>query len=291
VAYGYGYDFPEYVSAAERRRRAARKLKELAKKGLDPRPVRIEGRHIATTFWGKAWCDHLESHADLASRLPRGRTYARNGSVVDLKIARGEVRALVSGTDFYDVTVRIRPLEPARWKTVRRSCAGQIATVVELLSGTLSSAVMEVLCHRDDGLFPATRELEMTCSCPDAAWLCKHLAAVLYGVGARLDQAPELLFTLRGVEVAELVAEAGDAGALAGAAAGDAAIPDQHLADIFGIELESARPPPSPRKAKVNVRVKAKTKAKAPTKRATASAGRRKLKPASRSRRAAGARR
>ena len=212
MAYGYYGGFPEYVPVAERRKRAARKLAQLRKKGHDPKPVQIDGRAIATTFWGKAWCDHLESHADLANRLPRGRTYVRNGSVIDLQIAEGEVRALVSGSEIYEVKVRIQPLAAARWKAVRRECAGQIGTVVELLAGKFSSAVMEVLCHRQKGLFPGTRELAMSCSCPDGAWLCKHLAAVLYGVGARLDHAPELLFTLRGVDGAELVAAAGRGG-------------------------------------------------------------------------------
>ena len=243
MAYGY-YDggFPEYVPVAERRKRAARKLAQLRKKGHEPRPVEIDGRAIAKTFWGKAWCDHLESHANLANRLPRGRTYVRNGSVIDLHIAEGEVRALVSGSDFYEVKVRIQPLAAARWKAVRSECAGQISTLVELLAGTFSSGVMEVLCHRQKGLFPATRELAMSCSCPDGAWLCKHLAAVLYGVGARLDHAPELLFTLRGVDGAELVAAAGRAGALASAAPTDGAIGEEHLAEIFGIDLETPVP-------------------------------------------------
>jgi uncharacterized Zn finger protein len=243
VAYGYyNGGFPEYVPVAERRKRAARKLTQLRKKGHEPQPVEIDGRAIATTFWGKAWCDHLESHADLANRLPRGRTYVRNGSVIDLQIAKGEVRALVSGSEIYEAKVRIQPLAAARWKVVRRECAGQIGTVVELLAGKLSSAVMEVLCDRQKGLFPATREIAMSCSCPDGAWLCKHLASVLYAVGARLDHAPELLFTLRGVDGAELVAAAGKAEALANAAPADGAIGKEQLAEIFGIEMDTAAP-------------------------------------------------
>jgi uncharacterized Zn finger protein len=243
VAYGFYGGFPEYVPVAERRRRAARKLAQLRKKGHEPKPVRVEGRVIATTFWGKAWCDHLESHADLANRLPRGRTYVRNGSVIDLQIAEGEVRALVSGTEIYEVDVRIERLPAPRWKAVRRECGGQIGTVVELLAGRFSSAVMEVLCHRQKGLFPGTGELTMRCSCPDGAWLCKHLAAVLYGVGARLDHAPELLFTLRGVDGEELVAAAGKAGALASGARAAGAIAAERLSEIFGIELDAGSPP------------------------------------------------
>lgn len=244
--HGFGGGFPPYVSAAERRRRATRALARLRKQGRAPQPVVIEGRAIASTFWGKAWCEHIEGHADLASRLPRGRTYARNGSVLDLAISTGEVRAVVSGTEVYEASVRVAPLAPARWKKVRAACAGRIATVVELLAGRLSSAVMEVLCHRTEGLFPATRELTMRCSCPDGAWLCKHLAAVLYGIGARLDHAPELLFTLRGVEVAALAAEAGKVGALAGKPAGGARLAREELADVFGIELEGGPVAPPP---------------------------------------------
>jgi uncharacterized Zn finger protein len=246
MAYGGFYygSFPAYVSVAERRKRAARKLAQLRKRGHEPAPIVLEPRGaIARTFWGKAWCDHLESYADYASRLPRGRTYVRNGSVIDLRIAKGEVRALVSGSEIYDVTIAVAPLAAARWKAVRKECAGQICTVVELLSGKLSSAVMEKLCHRERGLFPGAKQIELRCSCPDGAWLCKHLAAVLYGVGARLDEAPELLFTLRGVDGAELVAAAGDAGALvAPSDAGQGAIGGD-LADIFGIELEAAAAP------------------------------------------------
>lgn len=253
MAYGYYGGFPEYVPVAERRRRAARKLAQLRKKGHDPKPVEIDGRVIAKTFWGKAWCDHLESHADLANRLPRGRTYVRNGSVIDLGIAEGEVRALVSGSEIYEVKVRIQPLAASRWKAVRRECAGQIGTVVELLAGRFSSAVMEVLCHRQKGLFPGTREIAMSCSCPDGAWLCKHLAAVLYGVGARLDHAPELLFTLRGVDGAELVAAAGKGGALASAPR-DGAIGDEHLSEIFGIELDVTSSKPASRSSRGSAR-------------------------------------
>jgi len=246
MAYGSYYgEFPAYVSVAERRKRAARKLAQLRRQGHEPAPIVLEPRGaIASTFWGKAWCENLETYADYASRLPRGRTYVRNGSVIDLQIAKGEVRAVVSGSEIYDVTIAVARLAAARWKAVRKECAGQIGTVVELLSGKLSTAVMEKLCHRERGLFPSGKQIEMRCSCPDGAWLCKHLAAVLYGVGARLDEAPELLFTLRGVDGAELVAAAGDSGALmAVPGAGQGAIASGDLADIFGIELESAAAP------------------------------------------------
>jgi uncharacterized Zn finger protein len=231
-----GDAFPEYVSAAERRARAAVQLRALERQGLRPSPIRIAGREIAITFWGKAWCAHLEGLADFQSRLPRGRSYVRGGAVLHLALSRGEVRARVAGTDLYEVEIGVAPLPAPRWKEVRRACAGQIATAVELLSGKLSSAVMGVLCDPERGLFPRTEELDLHCSCPDGAWLCKHLAAVLYGVGARLDEAPELLFTLRGVPQGDLLADASAIGSRANAAPASR-FSDAELSEIFGIEL------------------------------------------------------
>ncbi len=237
-----GEPYPEYVSAAERRLRAERHREELAREDVAPRPVEVEGREIATTFWGKAWCAHIAALADLATRLPRGRSYVRGGAVVHLELSRGAVRARVSGTELYRVEIGVAPLAAARWRAVRRACAGRIATAVELLSGRLSAAVMAVLCDPGRGIFPRSDELELSCSCPDGARLCKHLAAVLYGVGARLDRAPELLFALRGVELDELVAAAGQAGARAGGGAPAAPFSDAELEELFGIELAAAEP-------------------------------------------------
>jgi uncharacterized Zn finger protein len=255
VAYDDDDGFPAYVSAAERRKLAARALARLRKQGKDPQPLCVATRELVTTFWGKAWAEHLASYADYASRLPRGRSYLRNGSVLDLRIAKGEVRALVSGSAVYEVTVAIEPLPAARWAAVRKRCAGQIATVVELLSGKLSGAVMEVLCDRERGLFPGHAEIELGCSCPDGARLCKHLAAVLYGVGARFDASPELLFTLRGVDGADLVADAGRAEGIAGArprAKGSAKqLAGADLAGLFGIEIEGSTEAPGKRPKRI----------------------------------------
>ena len=166
----------------------------------------IEGRRIATTFWGQAWCDNLESYHDFENRLPRGRTYVRNGSVIDLKISPLKVRAMVSGSSIYKVSVGIAAVPKARWRAVCRDCAGGIDTLVELLQGRFSKAVMERLCRQDKGLFPRPSEIDFSCSCPDYASMCKHVAAVLYGIGSRLDERPELLFHLRAVDENDLVA-------------------------------------------------------------------------------------
>jgi uncharacterized Zn finger protein len=203
------YEWRAYVPVTERRRKAEMKLAKLKKKGQSVDPVRIEGRTIAKSFWGKCWCTNLERYSDFANRLPRGRTYVRNGSVVDLQIAKGRVSAFVSGSELYTVTIDVAPVPAARWKAVCKDCAGSINSLVELLQGRLSKGVMDRVCREGDGLFPAPGEIELSCSCPDWADMCKHVAAVLYGIGARLDDKPELLFALRGVDKSELLASAG----------------------------------------------------------------------------------
>ncbi|HSZ56913.1 MAG TPA: hypothetical protein VK797_14700 [Tepidisphaeraceae bacterium] len=233
--------FRPYVSVAKRRANAMREVKRLAKKGRKIEPVEIEGRTIASSFWGEAWCDNLESYSDFSNRLPRGRTYVRNGSVVDLQIEPGKVTSLVSGSDLYRISIKIKPLASGRWKELQSRCAGQIGSLVELLQGKLSSSVMQIVTARDGGLFPKPAEIEMSCSCPDWAGMCKHVAATLYGVGNRLDHQPELLFKLRQVDHLELIAQATMPTPKAGARK-TRRIADEKLADVFGIELESPLP-------------------------------------------------
>jgi uncharacterized Zn finger protein len=199
-----------YVPVAERRRSAEREMAKLQKKGAMVSPVKIEGRKIAATFWGLAWCDNLESYHDYENRLPRGRTYVRNGSVIDLQIAAGEVNALVSGSSIYKVKITIGQVAKAHWKSICADCSGGIDSLVELLRGRFSKGVMERICRQGAGLFPKPSEVRFSCSCPDYASMCKHVAAVLYGVGARLDAKPELLFRLRAVNENDLVANIGD---------------------------------------------------------------------------------
>jgi uncharacterized Zn finger protein len=232
------HEFPPYVSAAERRRRVAREVARRRKKGLAVEPVSIEGRAIARTFWGKAWCEHLEGYSDFANRLPRGRTYVRNGSVLHLGIVPGRIQALVQGSDLYEVTVSVTPLSRPRWKSVVSACAGQIDSLVELLRGKLSRAVMQVVTDRDKGLFPPPAHIQMECSCPDSARMCKHVAAVLYGIGARLDGQPELLFTLRKVDHLELLS-AGPSAPAAAQRSGTRVIAQSDLGSLFGIEIEA----------------------------------------------------
>jgi uncharacterized Zn finger protein len=234
----YFDEWKPYVSIAERRRKAERELAKLRSKGRVISPVEVIGRAIAKTFWGHAWCQNLQRYSDYASRLPRGRTYLRNGSVVDLQVAPGEVSALVSGSEMYTVKVTVSPLPKARWSAICKDCAGAIDSLVELLQGRFSKGVMERICQEKTGLFPSPGEIELACSCPDWASMCKHVAAVLYGIGARLDQKPELLFRLRRVDEGDLIVQAGRGVPLAtkGPAA-EKVLEDTGLAELFGIEI------------------------------------------------------
>lgn len=261
-----------YVPVARRRAQAQRVAQKAAKAGQSLSPVAVQGRSIARTFWGKAWCDHLESFSDFENRLPRGRTYVRNGSVIDLQIASGKIVAQVMGSELYRIEIGIAPLPAARWRALVADCTGSIATLVELLQGRLSQAVMARLCERKTGMFPAPGEIKLGCSCPDWAQMCKHVAAVLYGVGARLDEKPELLFVLRQVDANDLLTA--QAAVLSTPKKKPARVlDDAALADVFGIDLAVAQEPAAPaRREKKAVVEKAMAPAakKAPAKKTAA---------------------
>ncbi|MBI3148205.1 MAG: SWIM zinc finger family protein [Betaproteobacteria bacterium] len=244
----WGYWKP-YVPVVERRAKAAKEVAKAKKSGQKMRPVLIEGRTIARTFWGKAWCDNLEAYSDYENRLPRGRTYVRNGSVIDLAIEPGKIKARVVGSAIYQIEIGIAAVPNAHWKSLAKECTGSIASLVELLQGKLSKAVMERICRPRSGLFPAPQDIRLDCSCPDWAIMCKHVAAVLYGVGARLDQQPELLFTLRQVDAGDLVPEATELRVTAKKAPPKGKVLDDALlADVFGIDIAAADPLPATKK-------------------------------------------
>lgn len=231
------WQWKPYVTVAQRRAKAAREMEKLRKKGACIHPIVIEGRTIARSFWGKGWCEHLESFSDYENRLPRGRTYVRNGSVCHLDVQAGRIEAMVSGSELYRVKIDIEALQKAKWQHIKKTCSGQIGSLIELLQGKLSDQVMEIVTQRQEGLFPLPHEIKLGCSCPDHAVMCKHVAAVLYGVGNLLDAEPALLFTLRCVDPQELIT----AGVTLPRQAADseASLSDDAVADIFGIELDA----------------------------------------------------
>ena len=237
------YSFKPYVPVAQRRRNAEKAAKKMAGQGHALAPVRIEGRKIASTFWGKAWCANLESYSDYANRLPRGRTYVRNGSVIDLQITGGKIEALVQGSDLYKIALHITALPPRRWAEFTKACAGKVTNLLDLLQGRLSKEILTDITARSTGIFPAPAEIKLGCSCPDWADMCKHVAAVLYGVGARLDTKPELFFTLRGVDMQDLISAASASATAPVGPAADDALAGADLGEIFGVEIESAPGP------------------------------------------------
>jgi uncharacterized Zn finger protein len=236
------WGFRPYVNAAEKRRRAKKAATALQKKGRKLNPVQVNGKTISRSFWGKAWCENLESYSDYANRLPRGRSYLRNGSVVDFRIVPGEIRALVFGSDLYRVTIKVQPVQKAAWKALKTDCAGRVGSLMDLLQGKLSGQVMEIITRRETGLFPRPAEIGLSCSCPDWAGMCKHVAATLYAVGARLDESPELLFVLRGADHLELLTEATKSvtTCVSRSTEGSGTLTGENLEEVFGIEIEPA---------------------------------------------------
>jgi uncharacterized Zn finger protein len=261
------FEWKSYVSADARRRKAERHAASLKKKGYALSPVIASRGAIARTFWGKSWCANLEGYSDYSNRLPRGRTYCRNGSVIDLKIAPGAVKALVCGSSLYQIKMEISDVPKAHWHAIGKDCAGSIDSLVELLQGRLSEAVMERICRKGVGLFPSPREIRFECSCPDRAAMCKHIAAVFYGIGARLDAEPELLFLLRNVDAKDLVARAAAGVPLASNKSPRSAkiLDASKLADVFGIEMaEWGASPPAEAAIKLKVKERAVSGKKRP---------------------------
>lgn len=245
---GYWGYYPRYVSVAEKRAKAEKKIKQLRKKNPGIRPVIIEGRAIATTWWGKSWNVNLERYADYENRIGRGRSYVRHGTVLDLRIEQGQVTSLVQGTasNPYKVTVKIKELSPKVWKGITVACEGKLDSLQELLAGKFPKALHEIFTAQGRGLFPSPKEISFSCSCPDWAYMCKHVAATLYGIGARLDEEPGLFFKLRKVEMNDLISRAVEDKTRkllkVARRKSSRVMDDSSLSDVFGIDLEDTVP-------------------------------------------------
>lgn len=236
------YEFQPYESVAQKKARAEREIQKFTKKGMKLRPVRIQGQKIATTFWGRSWCENIEHYSDFDNRLPRGRSYVRHGAVIHLDVEKGQITALVSGSSMYTVRVSLQAVKPDHWQKIKRECAGKIGSMIDLLQGKLSQAVMQVVTNRESGLFPKIKEIKFSCTCPDYAGMCKHVSAVLYAIGNRLDSEPEMLFSLRGLDHNELITEALPAVQSVSGEATTGAIATDELGDIFGIDIDISVP-------------------------------------------------
>lgn len=236
---GFDGRWAPYVSVAQRRANANLEASKLAKKGQTLRPIHIKTRTIAKSFWGLAWCKNLEVYSDWANRMPRGRTYARNGSIIDLQIETGVISSMVSGSSLYEIKIKIDTLDAKKWKTIREDCSQQVGSLLDLMRGKLPDAVLTRLTDLKHGIFPSPKELKLQCSCPDYARMCKHIAATLYGVGYLLDTEPELFFKMRGVDQAELVSDAMSTQSMTDAIGLDeqSDFAGEDLGAIFGIDL------------------------------------------------------
>lgn len=275
MAYYDYYGYPRYVSVGEKRARARRKLEQLRKKHPDIRPVVIEGNPLVRTWWGKAWNSNLSKYADYANRVGRGRSYLRHGAVLDLQIRPGRVSSLVQGSrgNPYKITIEIKPTSRSIWKKIRAACEGQVASLQELLEGRFPKGLTELFTAKGSGLFPSPKEIEFTCSCPDWAYMCKHVAATLYGIGTRLDEDPSLFFVLRKLNMEDLITQAvrdKSARLLKQAKKKTSrVIDDADLGDVFGIELGAAAVENEGHETTIiEPRVAVKARRKAPAKKA-----------------------
>ena len=241
---GYWGYYPPYVTVAKKKAKAAKKLKQLKKKNPDIKPILLEGSRIAKTWWGKSWNSNLEEYADYSNRIGRGRSYVRHGAVLDLQINSGKVESLVQGTRSkpYSVSVKIKAVNKKIWKEIKSACEGRLDSMQELLAGKFPKALGETFTTQGNGLFPSPKEIDFSCSCPDWAYMCKHVAATLYGIGARLDEDPGLFFKLRKVKMKDLVTQAVEdkTRKLLKKAKKKTSrvIADSDLADVFGIDME-----------------------------------------------------
>jgi uncharacterized Zn finger protein len=203
------FSFKPYVSVAERRANAQKKIASLGKT-TKLSPIAISGNKIARTWWGAAWCENLERYADYENRIERGRSYVRNGQVIDLSISDGRVTAMVMGSELYRVEIEIDSLSTKKWRTIAAQVGRRIGSLAELVEGKFPKELGEIFMRQGEGLFPSPAEIHMECDCPDYAYMCKHIAATLYGIGARLDTDPLLFFKLRGIPFESLLKKSVD---------------------------------------------------------------------------------
>ena len=257
------YSYPKYVSVAQKRATAEKKIKQLRKKNPDICPVILEGKALAKTWWGKSWNNNLESYADYVNRIGRGRSYVRNLAVVDLRIEPGKVTSLVNGSTLYKVEITIDKMKKQNWQTIRQECQSQLSSLPDLLAGKFPKQLQDIFLVQGKGLFPTPEEITLNCNCPDWATMCKHVAATLYGVGVRLDEDPSLFFTLRQVNMDDLISQAVQEKTASILKGGKSTgkkknvIADDQLEDLFGIAMDDFAPPaPVKKKSK-----KAKKKA------------------------------
>ncbi len=270
--YSYGR-FPKYVSVAKKRAKTEKKIKQLKKKNPDISPVSIEGKKLAESWWGISWNKNLESYADFSNRIGRGRSYVRHSAVLDLQIKPGKIESLVNGSFStpYSVEIKIKKIKTLKWKNIIKKCQGETDSLNDLLDGKLPESMANILTNQKQGIFPSPDEIEFDCSCPDWAYMCKHVAATLYGVGTRLDHDPAMFFSLRGIKMDDLVSEAIQAQASqliekSKTKKSKRIIQNADLSSQFGIDFDGSDLPGSKLKSTSKPKSKIKPKSKSKSK-------------------------
>lgn len=231
----YDWDDDRYVRVAKRKESAAETAKRLEAEGEILTPAKAHGKAIANSFWGRSWCKAIEGWNDYESRLPAGRSLLKNGGVIDLRIEENLVTAKVVADRLYEVRIFFRKQDEERLAELKKHLTGKLTSLIDLIKGELSDEVITEICSEKYGLFPDYGELKTSCDCLDDAVMCRHAAAALYGIAPRLDDEPELFFTLRGIKAedffdsAEAIRQTGE---------DTAEIDLEDLSDTFGIDLE-----------------------------------------------------
>lgn len=196
--------YQNYISISDQKAMALKSKKRLEKNlNRSLEPIILASTKLATSWWGKMWNTNLERYAEYSNRIGRGKTYVKNELVIDLQIEESKVFAYVQGKrrDPYQIAIYIDPTKPGLIEQIKEKCQGKLDTVEELLEGKFSKEISSIFMIQGAGLFPEPKEIKFRCSCPDYTSCCKHVSAVLYGIGSKLDVNPLLFFTLRGINL------------------------------------------------------------------------------------------
>ena len=224
----YDDEFSPRLKAADLEKLAATRLAEYLAEGEELHPVVNKTRKLAKNFWGSAWMKQLALCESGGMCLAPGRTLLRHACVLHVDIQPGSISALVSAEEVFEVELKLESLDEERLERLAATCSGHIDSLLSLMQGKVDEAVLLQLCHPENGLLPTPEDWRMHCTCPDWAEPCPHAAAAIYAAGCLIDEKPELLFTLRGIQPEALLS----------APAPTNEIDADKLSAMFGIDLD-----------------------------------------------------
>ena len=224
----YDDEFSPRLKAADLEKQAATRLAEYQAAGEELHPVVNKTRKLARNFWGSAWMKQLALCESGGMCLAPGRTLLRHACVLHVDIQPGSISALVSAEEVFEVELKLESLDEERLDRLAATCSGHIDSLLSLMQGKVDEAVLQQLCHPENGLLPTPEDWHMHCTCPDWAEPCPHAAAAIYAAGCLIDEKPELLFTLRGIQPEALLSAPAPANEI------DA----DKLSAMFGIDLD-----------------------------------------------------